>query len=57
MTATEQGDAEKVRELLKDTKIAPNLSTTREGVGRSALSLASIYGQTVVVEELLRVRQ
>ena len=55
MTATEQGDANKVRELLEDKNMPPNFTATREGFGRSALSLAATYGQTFVLAELLRV--
>ena len=55
MTATEQGDAGKVRMMLEAKKIAPNVTATREGFGRSPLSLAATYGQTFVLAELLRV--
>ncbi|RUS74753.1 hypothetical protein EGW08_017482 [Elysia chlorotica] len=54
ITATEHGDAEEVRRILEESKIGPNTTVTREGYGRSALSLAATYGQTYVLAELLK---
>ncbi|KAK3706693.1 hypothetical protein RRG08_019688 [Elysia crispata] len=54
ITATEHGDAEQVRKILEEHKIGPNTTVTREGYGRSALSLAATYGQTYVLAELLK---
>lgn len=56
MSATEQGDAETVRRLLMEQQVKPDTLATREGFGRSALSVAATYGQAYVVAELLRVR-
>ncbi|XP_055899085.1 ankyrin-3-like isoform X1 [Biomphalaria glabrata] len=54
MTATEQGDTETVCKLLDELHITPDIAAVREGLGHSALSLASTYGQTSVAAELLK---
>jgi hypothetical protein len=53
--ATERGDAEAVHHILMSGAVEPDVSVNREGFDKSPLILACTYGQTPVVEELLRV--
>lgn len=53
--ATERGDAEKIQHLLQSGDLPLDIMVPRDGFGKSALSLAATYGQTAVVEQLLKV--
>ena len=53
--ATERGNATTIRNMLESGDLKPDIIVNREGFDKSPLSLACTYGQTSVVEELLKV--
>ena len=53
--ATERGNASAIRHILESGEVMPDVTVHREGFDKSPLSLACTYGQTSVVEELIKV--
>ena len=53
--ASERGDADAIHHILESGRLMPDVTVNREGFDKSPLGLACMYGQTSVVEELIKV--